>query len=168
MTNMIETATLITLCMLYLIFFRPGTTPPLGNPLVIERTGQYHMTLAPQLNLAQPFIEAIARHLGTAQEATRNSATHGFEVHDKNVKAHGCDFYLLAITRRNGMLYFQAARPESKVSGEHWLTLSVYADEVLARFPAAQSFDAAPDAALVAAVQDVAQQNGITLRQPAP
>lgn len=52
---MIETLTIITLSVLFLIFFRPGKTPPLDNPMVIERPGKYHVTLAPQLNLAQPF-----------------------------------------------------------------------------------------------------------------
>ena len=56
---MIETLTLITLCVLFLIFFRPGKTPPLESQLVIERPGQYKITLVPQLNLAQRFIEAL-------------------------------------------------------------------------------------------------------------
>ena len=63
---MIEFTTIVTLAILFLIFFRPGKTPPLENPLVIERPGQYHMTLAPQLNLAQPFIEEVASRLGSA------------------------------------------------------------------------------------------------------
>src|SRR5487761_2630846 len=99
--NMVESATLITLCMLYLIFFRPGKTPPLENPLVIERAGQYHLTLAPRLNLAQPFIEAVAGQL--ALSSAQNIASQFFEVRDKQVVAHGYDFYLLAVSRRNGL-----------------------------------------------------------------
>jgi len=64
---MIETITIITLSVLFLIFFRPGKTPPLNNPLVIERPDHYHMTLPPQLNLAQPFIEAVAAQIGTGR-----------------------------------------------------------------------------------------------------
>lgn len=104
---MIETATLITLCMLYLIFFRPGKTPPLENPLVIERPGQYRLTLAPQLNLAQPFAEAIA--IAVSELEIGGGRT--FKVCDKQVEAHGCDFYLLSIARRDGMILIGADRP---------------------------------------------------------
>lgn len=158
---MIETATLITLCMLYLIFFRPGTTPPLGNPLVIERSGQYHMTLAPQLNLAQPFIEAVAQRIGEAPGTMVNGATHCFAIYDKRVKAHKADCYLLAITRRNGMLYFQAAPPHG--TDGHLLTLRTYSNAVLARFPAVRPHDAVPDESPLAVVQDVARQHGIAI-----
>jgi hypothetical protein len=104
---MIETATLITLCMLYLIFFRPGKTPPLENPLVIERPGQYQLTLAPQLNLAQPFAEAIANAVSELQMGDG----HTFKVCDNQVESHGCHFYLLRIGRRDGMICIQADRP---------------------------------------------------------
>ena len=110
---MIETLTIITLSVLFLIFFRPGKTPPLDNPLVIERPGQYHMTLAPQLNLAQPFIEAVVAQVGSLDDAMQHGATQYFEVRDKQVTAHGHDCYLLAVTLRNGMLYFQASNPQS-------------------------------------------------------
>ncbi len=129
---MIEFATIVTLSILFLIFFRPGKTPPLENPLVIERPGQYHMTLAPQLNLAQPFVEELAGRLGGM--AASDCDTVYFEVKDRQVAAHGFDFYLLAITRRNGMLLFQAARPSSK-GGDQVETIREFAEGVLKRFP---------------------------------
>ena len=159
---MIETATLITLCMLYLIFFRPGKTPPLENPLVIERAGQYHLTLAPQLNLAQPFIEAVANQIGTSGEGTPNSATQYFEVCDKQVMAHGYDFYLLAITQRNGMLLFQAARPLAKDETSHFHTISEFANAVLARFPDGEEY--ASGDKIVSAAQQVAELRGIQIK----
>ena len=129
---MIEFTTIVTLCILFLIFFRPGKTPPLENPLVIERPGQYHMTLAPQLNLAQPFVEDLAGRLGSL--ASMDCDTVYLEVKDRQVTAHGFDFYLLAITRRNGMLLFQAARPASQ-SGNQLEVISEFAKGVLKRFP---------------------------------
>lgn len=128
---MIETLTIITLSVLFLIFFRPGKTPPLNNPLVIERPDQYHMTLMPQLNLAQPFIEAIAAQIGKSSDSTQYSATQYFEVRDKQVTAHGHDCYLLAITRCNGILYFQAASPQSDDPNSHLHTIHKFADAVL-------------------------------------
>ena len=129
---MIEFTTIVTMCILFLIFFRPGKTPPLENPLVIERPGQYHMTLAPQLNLAQPFVEDLAARLNSL--ASMDCDTVYFEVKDKQVVAHGFDFYLFAITRRNGMLLFQAARPVSK-SGDQLEAIREFAKDVLKRFP---------------------------------
>jgi hypothetical protein len=155
---MIETATLITLCMLYLIFFRPGKTPPLENPLVIERAGQYHLTLEPRLNLAQPLIESIIVQLGTLSE--QNTATMCFEVRDKQVLAHGFDFYLLAITRRNGLWFFQAVRPISAESSEQFKTVSEFTSAVLARYPL-ENEDMAGGEDIVSAVQSVALSRGV-------
>ena len=162
---MIETATIITLCLLYLIFFRPGKTPPLENPLVIERAGQYHMTLAPQLNLAQPYVEEIARQLGVSGEASQSSATLFLAVHDKQVTAHGYDFYLLAATRRNGMLYFQAARPTPEDVGSQLRTISEFADKVLSRFPDTGEHDTSLDEGLFNAAQQAAQLRGIGIER---
>jgi hypothetical protein len=159
---MIETATLITLCMLFLIFFRPGKTPPLENPLVIERAGKYHMTLAPQLNLAQPFVEEIAKQVATS---AGSGVPQYFAVYDKQVTAHGFEFYLLAVTRRNGMLYFQAGRPSSGELASQLPVIREFADQTLARFPDEGAPDIAPDSALCAAVQEAARVRGIGIRQ---
>jgi hypothetical protein len=159
---MIESATILTLCMLYLIFFRSGKTPPLENPLVIERAGQYHLTLAPHLNLAQPFIEAIVGKIGNVDEGESDSATQYFEVRDKQVAAHGFDFYLLAITRRNGMLYIQAARPASKDQADLVGTISEFAQKVLAKVPG--SGESVSGEKLVAAAQQVAQLRGVQIK----
>lgn len=159
---MIETATLITLCMLYLIFFRPGKTPPLQNPLVIERPNQYRLTLAPQLNLAQPFIEAVAGRISASGDAAKSSETCFFEVSDKQVAAHGHDFYLLAITQRDGMLYIQAARPVSKEPGSQLHNISEFAHEILARFP--DDKDPASGEKIVAAAQQEAKLRGIRIK----
>lgn len=111
---MIETLTLITLCVLYLVFFRPGKTPLLENPLVIERIGLYRIALAPQLNLAQPFIEAIAKHIKAANTVLAEGVKCSFAVRDKHVVLRGCDYYLLTIMQRDGMLYFEATAPLSQ------------------------------------------------------
>lgn len=110
---MIETITIITLTLLFLSFVRPGKTPPLDNPLVIERPGQYHMTLAPQLNLAQPLIEDIARLFDATGSA--DCASQLFEIRDPEIAAHGHPTYHLAVTCCRGMLYFQAASVPGKL-----------------------------------------------------
>lgn len=162
---MIETATLITLCMLFLIFFRPGKTPALENPLVIERPGQYLLTLAPQLNLAQPFAEGIAARLLSADRQDQSSETQYFEVRDPLVVAHGFEFYLLAITLRNGIWFFQAARPLSHEPDEQFATLYQFAHGVLSGFPdeAIPSADWAKQ--ISTAANDEAKARKILLKQ---
>ena len=161
---MIETATIITLCMLYLIFFRPGKTPPLENPLVIERAGQFHATLAPRLNLAQAYIEEIAKQLGASGATTHSSATQFFAVQDKQVTAHGYDYYLLAVTLCNGMLYFQAASPSSKDDSSQLQVIREFSDTVLSRFPATGEYDVGLDEGVLAVVKEAALLRGIEIR----
>ena len=159
---MLETLTIITLSVLFLIFFRPGKTPPLDSPLVIERPGSHHMTLANKLNLAQPFIEAAVVQAGAA-DAAQCSTTLCFEVRDKQVKAHGHDCYLLAVTRRNGTLYCQAISPPS--DGSHFDAMMEFAEGVLRRFPATGAHSDEQDARIAAAVQEAAQRREISVRQ---
>ena len=141
---MIETLTLITLSVLLLIYFRPGKMPPLDSPLVINRTGRYQATLAPQLNLAQPFIEAIAEQLAAANGVLPDSTTQIFEVYDKQVVARGQQFYLLTISQREAMLYFQASNPQPGMQNKH---------------------SAETDKRIVAVVQEAALRRGITIKQ---
>ncbi|MEJ1959792.1 MAG: hypothetical protein WDM70_10520 [Nitrosomonadales bacterium] len=165
---MIETLTIITLSVLYLVFFRPGKTPPLDNPLVIERPGQYHITLAPRLNLAQPFIEAIARQVGAPSETAQYSKTQFFEVRDNQVRSHGYASYLLAITQRNGILYFQATSPTSNDETSYLRTISEFADAKLARFPVTGEYDSALDERIIATTQESARIRGIQLKRLPP
>lgn len=159
---MIETLTLITICTILLIIFRPGKTPPLNNPLVIERTGSYHITLAPQLNLAQPFIEAVAKELSHSP-AAGHSATQYFEVNDAQAKAHGHAAYLLAITRRNGMSYFQATGPQPG-NPDHLRTIKDFSEEVLTRFQAHGNHDPILDEAIFTAILTVAPPRSIVAK----
>ncbi len=155
---MIETITLITLSLLLLAILRPGKTPPLESPLAIERAGQYHMTLAPKLNLAQGFVEEVGKRLAGG---VGSSPSCYFVVRDKQVVAHGADFYLLAATRRNGMMYFQAVRPEGGDDASQLQVARTFAEQVLGRFPAEGDIDAAQAAIIVAAVIESAQARGI-------
>lgn len=161
---MIETLTLITLCISYLIFFRPGKTPPLKNPLVIERVGHYRMTLAPQLNLAQPFIEAIAEQLRTSIDAKVNNSTHLFEVRDKRVTSHGYDYYLLSVTGRAGLLYFQAIPPLTEHQDKHSGDMRKFLHEWVSCLSESSITENSPDEHRVETVLKVAAEHGINIR----
>ena len=108
---MIETISVITITFLLLAYFWPGKTPPHENPLTIERSGKYKITLAPRLNLAQPYIESLAEHILSLIEGINGSAIEYFVIRDNQVKAHGSEIYLLAICCINQMMYFYGANP---------------------------------------------------------
>lgn len=158
---MIETLTLITLCVLYLVFFRPGKTPPLNKSLVIDRPGKYHVTLSPHLNLAQPFVEAIAQQLMASSERCGDSGTQFFSVTDKRVTSHGHETYLLAITQLDGILFFQATAPVAGI--EPMQTISEFSHSVLARFPPSAEPDTAIDSQIISAAQQVASTRRIEI-----
>lgn|SRR5450631_99535 len=161
---MLESLTIITLIMLYLIYFRPGKTPPLDNPLIIERLGKHHITLAPRLNLAQPFIEEVAAQIELAGETNQSSATQCFEVYDNQVKSHGYQNYLLAITQRNGMLYFHAVSPQSEDPKSYLGTISDFAKAKLLNYPVAGDCNADLDKLIITAVQDIARIRGAQIK----
>jgi len=156
--------TLVTLALLFVIFVvKPGRTPPLNNPMIINRLGQYHITLAPQLNLAQPLIEDIAKRLGKPSELPQNSSSLYFEVKDAEVTAHGKDFYLLAITQRNGMLYFQATTSQAEDPKTRTVELQGFAEKTLHGIPCIGDLDKGLDENIVLAAHEVAQQHSASI-----
>jgi regulator of protease activity HflC (stomatin/prohibitin superfamily) len=160
---MIETLTLITLCVLYLVFFWNGKMPPLDNQLVILRPGKYQVTLAPKLNLAQPFIEAAASQLLEVLDKEMDSNTLYFQVSDKQVAAHGNAAYLLAVTWRNQMLYCQAVSPAA--DQPDYATISQAAQGVLLGLVAVnpKAVNQDMDAHLRAVIAEAAQVRGIAV-----
>lgn len=164
---MIEFITLTILTLLVITIIRPGKTPPLDNPLIIQRPGQHHMTLAPQLNLAQPLLEAISKEIRAQVQVQKNCATQCFEVRDKQATAHGQECYLLAITRRNGMLYFQAIapRPLARDRDSHFNTLMEFARGVLCDVPAPDAHNAEAGEQIAAAAISAAQQHQVEIKR---
>ena len=164
---MIELFTLTILTLLFIAIIRPGKTPPLDNPLIIRRPGQHHITMAPQLNLAQPLIEAISKEIRMRVQSQPDCATQCFEVRDKQVKAHGQAFYLLAITLRNGMLYFQAIAPRPLVrdGDSHFNTVMEFSRDVLANVPAPDACSAETGEQIAAATNVVAQQHQVEIKR---
>jgi hypothetical protein len=57
---MVELPLLIIIVILIVLAMRRGKRVVLESPVIIQRSGQYHITLAPQLGGAQTFIEKIA------------------------------------------------------------------------------------------------------------
>jgi hypothetical protein len=156
--------TILTLVLLIVVFVaKPGKTPPLLNPLIIDRAGKYHLTLAPQLNLAKPFIEDIAKLLDKIGSMPGNSSSNYFEVRDVKVKAHGRDFYLLAITFRNGKLYFQAISSHAGFAQDRLYELVEFTQAVLINIPINGDDNEEINQLIVSATLDAAQARGINI-----
>jgi hypothetical protein len=106
-----ESLLLLTIITLIVITIRRARPVILENPVNIHRPGQYHITLAPQLNRVQTFVEQIARQFIELHHPKGDLPTQYFEVRDPKVFSKGQSSYLLAISLRGGELYFQAANP---------------------------------------------------------
>ena len=109
----------------------------LESPITIQRPGQYHIILAPQLNRALTFVEQIAKPYALMHPPQADLPTQYYEIRDPIVFARGESAYLLAVTLRDGMLYFQAVNPEPLLhdSDSHLKTLRDFAEPALAQHP---------------------------------
>jgi hypothetical protein len=155
---MIETLTLITLSVIALLIFRPGKTPPLENPLTINRIGQFHAVLAPKINLAQPLLENISHRITADMRHSGNTPPLYFSVQDKEVKAHGHHSFLLAATLRDGVVYFQATIPDAKQGDLD--TISTFAEAELSQHPETQVVAEDMNTILMNAIRAAAEQRG--------
>ena len=162
-----ESLLLITIITLVVLTIRRARPVILDNPLVIHRPGKYHITLAPQLNGAQTFIENIAKQIGDIAQNLPGSETHYFCVHDEKVSPAGEKFYLLAVASRGGLLYFQAAKPKPLLhdSDSHLKTVSEFSAAVLAQHPLAVEADARSGRLLHDAVLAAAQATHIRVEE---
>lgn len=170
---MIETilavSTLITLIILVMRANRRVTLP---NPVLVQRDGEYSAVLAPNLNTAQPLIESFMHMLRTQLnliklDTRKSSSTLYFKIHDKNTTAHGYEFYLLAITLRDGILYFQAVAPraldDKNVGNGHLKTVQEVATRTLANVPSHGTYYAEMDRAIITALTTTAQKQTIVV-----
>jgi hypothetical protein len=98
-----------------LILIGRGKLLPSEKTHIIERKGQYRMLLAPGLNLAQSFIESIARQITLHDAAKQDGSLLCFEVRDKSIATRKHPAYFLDISIRDGMLHFEtrASAPEA-------------------------------------------------------
>lgn len=143
---MIELTLLTGLTILVWLALRRGKPVVLDTPLVIHRVGQYHATLAPQLNGAQTLIEQIAQRFAAQPPISGEAETLCFAAHDPRVHADANQFYLLAVSLRHGLLYFQAIPPQPLLrdADNHRTTLLTFANAVLAEQAPARDNIAAP------------------------
>jgi hypothetical protein len=161
-----ETLLVLTLVTLVILTIRRARPVILDSPVIIQRPGQYHITLAPQLNRAQTFVEQLARHFSLLHLTQRDLPSQYFEVRDPNVFSKGEDCYLLAIALREGIFYFQAINPQPLIhdADSHYKTLHEFSETVLKQHPFSEAADEPGCGKLRAGVDAVAGQLKIAVK----
>ena len=161
-----ELLLVITLVTLIVLTIRRGKPVVLDNPLIIHRPGQYHVTLASQLNRAQNFVEQIALQFIALQPPQGDLPSQYVEIQDPAVFAEGESAYLLAITLRNGMLYFQAINPQPLIydADSHYKTLRAFSETILKHHLFSSPADALWAEKLRDSINTAAQQMNIAVR----
>lgn len=161
-----ESLLLLTIITLIVITIRRARPVVLENPVIIQRPGQYHITLAPQLNRAQTFVEQIAKQYVQSHPSDRDLPTQYFEVRDPKVFSKGQNSYLLAIALRDGMLYFQAVnpKPDQQAADDRYKALREYSDSQLQQHPFSGPVDERGVGKLHAVVDTIAAQLMIAVK----
>ncbi|ADL56452.1 hypothetical protein [Gallionella capsiferriformans] len=149
---MYEGIILLVLVIVVVLVIRPKKDGKFDPPVVLQRAGVYHATLAPQLVRAQSFLEVIVSEFASFDSAVSDSASHYFEVRDQVGR------YLLAVGLRSGVFYFQAILPAFK--GDDAQTLRLFSEQVMVNIPRLESQDHFDS--LLRAVESAAQQMNIT------
>lgn len=140
---MFELPLLIILIAVVVFAMRGGKRVKLDNPLVIDRAGEFHITLAPQLDRAQSFIEHVVRGLEQSGKPAGDVPTQFFEVRDPALIAQSESCYLLAACWRGGTWYFQAIHPQPLLSSKdsHLDNLRAFSEAVLLHHPQVEPVD---------------------------
>lgn len=162
----VELVILAVLVTLVVIGMRCGRAAVPDIPIIVHQPGHYHITLAPQLGGAQPFIENIATQFAGIYRPQGDIPTRYFEVHDPNIPVPGEKFYLLAAAFRGGTLYFQAINPQPLLrdADSRIKTVRDFSGAVLALHPLAAPADEQGAEKLCEAVDSAAQPLQITVK----
>ena len=161
---MIEITTIITLSIILYLISRRTKPRQLERPVVVERAGNYRVTLAPKLNLAISFIEHIASGYRAHPHSSGDSPTMHLDVNDPGLKQYGVQDYLLAVTLRQGMLHFQAMLPVTD-SGSLRQQLDEFARQALQGQPSAGTIETGEVQRIMDAVKQAAASHGIGILQ---
>ena len=96
---MFELFFLAGLVALVVWLIRGKSTVVFDEPVIVQEPGLYHATIAPQFTKSQQLIAEIAQQFRQTDRA--DIGTRYFDLHDAGLH------YLMAVTRRAGVLYFQ-------------------------------------------------------------
>ena len=100
----VELFLLVLLIALVVLVIRGGKTAALEKPLIIQSPGRYHITLAPDLERVQTFIEEITGQFTQSNPPRQDLPGQFFEIRDPDVPVQQGKCYLLAVSFRGGLL----------------------------------------------------------------
>jgi hypothetical protein len=160
---MIEITTITILLITFILIGRRTKPMQLERPVVISRGGNYHVTLAPKINLAISFIERIAHNYRAQPALSGDSTTLCLEVSDLSLKRYGIESYLLAITLRNDILYFQAMQLVDNGSSS-FRQLHDFAELTLKDMPLTMEHQSQQDERISAAAEQAASGHDISIQ----
>jgi hypothetical protein len=163
---LVELFILAILLTLVVLGIRGGRSAALDKPLIIQSPGRYHITLAPQLDRAQTFIDQIAGQFAQALPFPGDIPGQYFAVRDPDVLAQEGKFYLLAVSYIGRLLYFQAIDPQPLLrdSDSHLKQVREFSEAVLALHPLAHPADDDEVAKLRNAVDLAARNLNISVK----
>ncbi len=168
--TLLAVVSLIALIMLVRSAYRRVAQPvALPNSVLVQHEGEYSALLAPHLNTAQPLIESFIHTLHAQLnviklDTSKNSSTLYFKIYGQETTAHRRKFYLLAITLRSGMLYFQAVSPHARDSndeGRLLKTVQEASSRTLVNVPSHGTYYAEMDGEIITALTTAAQNQAI-------
>jgi hypothetical protein len=154
--------TAIILLITFILIGRLTKPRQLERPVVIERSGSHRVTLAPRLNLAITFIERVAHYYRAQPASHGDSAMLCLAVNDPALKRYAIESYLLAITLRQGMLYFQAIQPVTESDSPY---RQLYEFAQAANMPPADAIQPQQQERLFAAAEQAAAGHDIGIRR---
>ncbi len=154
---MFEGLILIVVVTAVVLAIRPGKKVQLA-PLVIDRPGQFYITLDPQLEQLQEFLENIFSEFSLLNDVAGDIPTQYFEVYQPDRVV-----YLLAVGLRNGILYFQAINPGTQCKKSHE-AIKQFSEQVLLHHPVVDSASVRGETLLCEAVEKVTNRQHIKCR----
>jgi hypothetical protein len=162
----VELFLLVLLVALVVLVIRGGKSATLVKPLIIQSPGRYHITLAPQLERAQTLIEQITVLFTQSHPPQQDLPGQFFEVRDPDAPAQQGNCYLLAVSYRDKLLYFQAIMPQPLLSDSdsHLKQAREFSEAVLTLHPLLHPAGSDATAKLRGAVETAAQQLRISVK----
>lgn len=160
---MIELALLIVIVAAVILAVRKGGAAVPEEPVIVQRPGHYHITLAQQLDSARGFVEAAAQRLDGGHRPSGDTPTRYFRVQREGGRTE--DFYLMAVAFRKGVFFIQAImpRPLMREAASHLATLREFSEAVLLHYPPVPPLDAGGAETIDDAVGEVARHLGVAV-----
>ncbi len=156
--------TAVILLITFILIGRLTKPRQLDRPVVIARGGNYHVTLAPGVNLAITLIEQIARSYRAQPALAGDSVTMFLAVDDPSLKRYAIDTYFLAIALRQGVLYFQAMQAAGN-DGNRSRQLGEFAEVVSQSMPGLDAPETQQAERLMAALEQAIVGHDIKIQR---